>query len=605
MTRTAPEPAPIPALINYYQRLRNDPNENVPPFGFSVQKISFVVVLEKDGTVHAIEDARRESNNGSPQPISLVTPGQDAPTGDITANSAPTKVRLLRGDVRYMLGLPRPGGDDDPAKVDIAFSAFREYHLQLEDAIADDHFSAVCRFLENWNPQKAAHAPGYQLLEQCGNRSGAFQVRGQAEYVHQRESVVNYWHRQTGPNESQSTDEKLMPSLVSGKLTLPTRLHEPRIKGVQGGQGTQVIVAFDDTAYESYGQSKGENAPMAEDEVFEYCTALNHLLAGEQHRARVGDMTVVFWSDQQTELESVAAYFFGGESALSDDAEHAETTQRVRSFMDALRRGVAHGGLDHAAVPFYILGLSPNAARISVRFWLAGTVGEFADHLAEHVRDLQIVGEREDEPLTLRRLIRETAREARDIPPQLAGEVARAILSGGRYPQMLYSAILRRIRADQTINDRRAAILKACLIRNHGKEVPVALKKDHPDSAYHMGRLFAALEKTQQDALGQHLNRTIKDGYFATASATPAAVFPRLIRMHQHHIEKLDQGLKISREQLLQQICEHVQQFPTHLSLKKQGLFHIGYYHQRQDFFTKRDAEDTTEATASEETTHA
>jgi len=251
-------------------------------------------------------------------------------------------------------------------------------------------------------------------------------------------------------------------------------------------------------------------------------------------------------------------------------------------------------------VPFYVLGLSPNAARISVRFWLAGTVKEFADRLARHLREISIVGADEQRPLTIRRILFETAREAKDIPPQLSGEVARAILSGGRYPLALLSTVLRRIRADQTMNTCRAAILKACLIRNFDVEVPVSLNKDHPEAAYHMGRLFAALEKTQQDAL-PGLNKSIKDGYFATASSTPASVLPRLIRLHQHHIEKLDGGLKVNRERLIQEICGHIDRFPPHLPLDQQGLFHIGYYHQRQDFFTKRQGADET---PSEEPSH-
>jgi CRISPR-associated protein Csd1 len=249
--------------------------------------------------------------------------------------------------------------------------------------------------------------------------------------------------------------------------------------------------------------------------------------------------------------------------------------------------------------PFYVLGLSPNASRLNVRYWLVGTVRQFAERLAEHVTRLQIVGARpEDPPLVIRRLLTETAREPKDIPPQLAGEVARAVLGGFPYPRALFNAVLHRVRADAQMNHRRAAILKAYLIRNRNEEVSVALNKDHPDEAYQLGRLFAALEKTQEDSSESKLNRTVKDQFFGSAAATPSIVFPRLLQLHRHHLNKIEnQGFRISREKLVGEVVGRIGRFPSHLSLEKQGLFYIGYYHQRQDFFTKRadDAKETND----------
>ena len=601
-SQRAPTPAPIPALIDYYHRLREDPNETIAPFGFSVQQISFRVVIEPDGSLHAIQDARVQSGRRL-VPTAMIVPGQSKPAGQ------GINPRFLWDNAQYMLGVKQD--DANPDRTAKAFSAFKQRHLDLMGQIGDEQFSSVCRFLEHWNPAEAAEANGYKLLEEVAGGFGVFQLRGQTGYVHQQPAVQQYWQQQidaelTPPEHGDA--EATGQSLISGRTDTIARLHEPKIKGVAGGQSTGgVLVGFNEDAYTSYGKFQAFNAPIADHEAFRYCTALNQLLARHNHRARLADMTVVFWSERKSDFESVAAFFLGGDTPADDEAEDTQTTERVRGFIEALHRGVPHGGLADAETPFYILGLSPNAARISVRFWLADTIGAFADQLTRHVRNLQIVGDRENEPPTIRRLLLETARDARDIPPQLGGEVTRAVLTGTRYPQMLYTAVLRRVRADHTMNRRRAAILKACLIRNYEKEVSVSLNQDHPDPAYHMGRLFAALEKTQQDALGQQLNRTIKDGYFATASATPAAVFPRLIRMHQHHIEKLEGGLKVSREQKIQEICGHLDRFPTHLPLNKQGLFHIGYYHQRQHFFTKGESnQDFTEtATASEETTDA
>jgi CRISPR-associated protein Csd1 len=277
---------------------------------------------------------------------------------------------------------------------------------------------------------------------------------------------------------------------------------------------------------------------------------------------------------------------------------------RVKAFLNAARQGQLGDMLKDPEAAFYILGLSPNASRLNVRYWLVGTVRDFAKRLADHVERLEMIGARpNDPPLIVRRLLLETAREAKDVAPQLAGEVARAVLGGFRYPQALFNAVLRRIRSDSHMNHRRAAILKAHLTRNRNEEVPVALSRDHPDEAYQMGRLFAALEYAQTTALGE-LNRTVKDAYFSAAAATPASVFPRLMRLHHHHVEKLPTNPAEAKrerkrtkgffERLVQEICSHVDHFPSHLSLERQGLFYIAYYHQRQDFFTKR-ADDTQE----------
>ncbi|RMH30256.1 MAG: type I-C CRISPR-associated protein Cas8c/Csd1, partial [Planctomycetota bacterium] len=347
--------------------------------------------------------------------------------------------------------------------------------------------------------------------------------------------------------------------------------------------------------FESYGKSQSYNAPVGEEEAFRYSTALNRLLADTERRARIGDATVVYWTAAPSPAEAFMGY------ALKEErAEDPETGKRIQSFLSALRAGRSHEGLGDASVPFYVLGLSPNRSRLSVRFWCASTVGELAGRLGRHLRDLEIIGAREgDPPLVIGRIVRETGREPKDAPPLLAGELARAVLTGAPYPAALLSAILRRLRADQTINHARAAALKAYLIRNLRLEVPVSLNKDHPSPAYQLGRLFAALEKTQEDAADGKLNRTVRDSYFGTATAAPASVFPRLLRLHQHHLSKLEhEGFRINREKEIQDIVSRIDRFPAFLALEDQGLFQIGYYHQRQAFFTKKDEPTPEEVTA-------
>jgi CRISPR-associated protein Csd1 len=258
---------------------------------------------------------------------------------------------------------------------------------------------------------------------------------------------------------------------------------------------------------------------------------------------------------------------------------------------------IAHGGkpgeLGDTNARFYILGLAPNAARLAVRFWYVATLGELLDHIGDHFANLQIPhGPKDAEFPAIWQLLRETARETKDISPLLGGALARAVLTGSPYPQALPLAVINRIRADHRISATRAAILKAFLIRNHNQTIPMALDTEKPNPAYRLGRLFAALEKTQEDAL-PGINATIRERFYSSASATPGAVFPRILRTYQHHLAKLDGGRKVNRERLVQEILNPVTSFPRHLNLEGQSQFALGYYHQRQNFFTAKPKPDS------------
>ncbi|MCC7408364.1 MAG: type I-C CRISPR-associated protein Cas8c/Csd1 [Phycisphaeraceae bacterium] len=574
----------LQSLIDYYQRLESDPSQHIAPFGFSWQKTSFVVVLEKDGSLHAIQDGRTEQD-GKQRPTPVIVPGQAKPSG------SGLNPCFLWDNAAYLLGY-----SDDSAKAGRAlkaFKAFRERHLGEEEFVKDRGFSAVCRFLEKWEPKQAKQQ---EILAEVGPGFGVFRIRGESGYVHDRPAIKRYWESQLKSDDDGDEAPQVGVSLINGQKQSIARLHEPKIKGVIESQSSgALLVSFNLPAFTSYGMENSYNAPVGVQDAFRYATALNHMLADERHRTRLGDATVVFWSDRPTVFESAFSHIIN-DFADSGPAEDSATTARVQGFLAAMRQGRPHDGLDEPNAKFFVLGLSPNAARVSVRFWLVGTVEEFADHLAQHFTDLEMTGEPPNSrPWSLQLITDQTARDRKDVAPQLAGEMARAILSGGRYPAALYAAVLRRIRADQTISYHRAAILKAHLTREArlaglDKEIPVSLNRDHPEPAYHMGRLFAAIEKTQLDAL-PGLSKTVREGYLGSAATTPASVFPRLLRLHQHHLAKLDNaGQRINREKLVQEILSHIDdRFPVHFSLEQQGLFYIGYYHQRQDFFTKRE----------------
>ncbi len=574
---------PLPALIKYYERLEADPDQAVASFGFSMQKVHLQVLLEPDGCLAGFEDIRDTNERGKPIPRSMLVPDGGGRSG------TGLKPFFCWDNTGYVLGRDNKG---KPERAEQMFAAFRDLHLSLRKEVGDDAgYIALCRFLEQWDPNRAETLPNWQ---EVAGLNVVFRFRGHQGFVHQSEVVKRVWRSQANSATEQDDVDRGV-SLLTGQREDLARLH-PMISGVAGTNTTgAAIVSFNLDAFTSYGKAQSYNAPVGVHDAFRYTTALNRLLADSDRRVRIGDATVVFWTDrpEASDAEELFHAFFGEDAPKGDEsAEHGPTVDRLKAFLLAAKEARLADEVAYPDAPFYVLGLSPNASRINIRYWLAGTVQQFAERLARHADDLAMSGARPDDPpLVIRRLLWETAREPKDIHPLLAGQLARAVLAGLPYPQILFSAVIRRIRVDAAVNHRRAATLKACLVRNYGKEVPMALDKDHPDQAYHLGRLFAALEKTQEDATDGKLNSTIKDRYFGAAATTPASVFPRLLRLHQHHMGKIDnQGLCVNREKLIGEICGHIGHFPSHLPLEKQGLFYIAYYHQRSDFFTKKDA---------------
>ena len=599
------------ALVDYYDRLVDDPEQNVAPLRFSREKISYCIVLKPDGAPFAIQDIREQVEVGGKSkktrqvPRPLIVPDRGGRSGTLI------KPNFLFDNTGYVLGVD---GKGKPERSRAAFEAFRELHDTLAEHVNDAGLTAVRAFLHAWNPDEAEQRIGELggTWDEVCDANIVFRLLDKTGYVHESKALRDAWV--TFADEETEADSGF--SLVSGRAEPLARLH-PMIRGVTGAQSSgAALVSFNLDAFESYNKEQSYNAPVGVGDAFRYTTALNRLVNDRTRRVRMADTTVLFWSDKPTAVED---NFLG----FCDDsaADDQETVDRLKSFLDSARRAwLAKDRLEDADLPFYVLGLAPNASRLSVRFWLAGTVQEFAERIGRHISDLEIGGGDNAPPLTLRRLIRETAHAKNGWPdddsisPLLSGAVLRSVLSGAAYPQALLAGVINRIGAEgfankDTRNDwrdamtRRAAILKAYLIRNSNQEIPVTLNKDHPKSAYQLGRLFAALEKTQEDAHGNKLNTTIKDHFFTSASATPAVAFGRLLPLHQHHLNKLRDkpGLRINRERLVQEIFETIEAFPAHLSLDDRGLFFIGYYHQRQDFFTSKTDETGNETTTSED----
>ncbi|MBX3384949.1 MAG: type I-C CRISPR-associated protein Cas8c/Csd1 [Phycisphaeraceae bacterium] len=619
----------IPALCDLYRRLEHAGDDNadalLAPHGYGVVKVSFVVVLNTDGTLHAFEDARRteELNATSKRkprvlPRSLVVP-------EIPGRTVAIAPGFLCDKTEYLLGLappPKPGGRAvDPRRVAECFAAFKQRHLSAEADINDAGFSAVCAFLKKWDPSTAAEHP---LLSEVAGGNGVFQIRNRLEFVHESEAVRAYWADQLAvgsdaeggdPSEDRAAADRATsaPSLVTGRSERLARLHEPAIKGVVGAQSSGAkLASFNCPSFESYGKSQTYNAPVGVEDASRYCKALNYLLVSDRHRVRLGETTVVFWTESQRAL-----MLFGQVIAGHGGGQDEALLSALAMWGSGARRGLP-SDLGDPGQPFYVLGLSPNISRLSVRFWIGSTVGGVFEHLAQHAAALTLDGAPNGFQLpTLTQIARETVMAKNGWPdedriaPRLIGELGRAVLLGLPYPASLLGSVVQRVRTDgwvnadkrtegeRTIGHRRASIIAACLRRAvTPKEVPMSLNEQHPAQAYHLGRLFALLDKVAEEGSGGSVNRRGK--YFASASANPVTVFPRLLRLSNFDLNKFggeSGGLRVMRERQLQQICDHLREFPSFLPLPDQGLFCLGFYQQRQSFFTPKSGNEASAST--------
>jgi CRISPR-associated protein Csd1 len=558
----------LSALADYYDRLAMAGTEGLPAFAFSREKISFCVILERDGTLYDVEDIR-DASGRRPRPRELDVPSRGGRSSGIKPN-------FLWDNTGYVLGASSKAARDGRM-----FEAFRKLHERFASALAGDvGYLAVVKFLSTWNPTRVSEISSW---DEVRDKNVVFRLRGESEFVHKSKGVRDAWLKFTA-EESDAVDGQC---LVTGNMTPVARLHD-LISGFRNAQSSGAgIVSFNRLSFTSYGKDQSFNAPVGVETVFKYTTALTNLSRDRQRSIWLGHDTVVFWADAPHEIEE-----FFGPAMEGRKAEDDAVRDRLAAFFHRLRDGRTAMVPDNRGVRFFVAGISPNASRLSLRFWHESTVAEAYARLGEHLADLAIDGDDRTPPITVRDIVAQTSRDPKDAPPLLAGALLRAILNGTPYPEALFAAVLRRIRADAQVPRVRAAIVKACLLRKAriGRsplEVPVSLDQDHPDPAYQLGRLFAELEKIQRDALGRDVNATIKDRFFGAASATPAVVFPRLIRLSQHHLSKIENpSYRVAHEKRLGEICTHLKSFPTHLNLTEQGLFAIAYYHQNRALYS-------------------
>lgn len=569
----------LQALYDYYHRKAQDPDSALASAGFEYKEIPFILELREDGTLNQIEDTRFIENKKKRAKSERVPQGVKKTSG-VAAN-------LLWDNAEYVLGLDTKG---KPERVKEQQAAFLEKIRALNLADTDKGIAAVIHFLESLDLAIIQQNPLWEEIEKT-NPNLTFRLQGQTHLVCQSRAV------QAAIANSDSEEAAKATCLITGENAEIERLH-PAIKGVRGAQTAGAnIISFNLDAFTSYGKKQSFNAPVSKEAAFAYTTALNHLLSKDsKQRMQVGDASTVFWASKKDALEDNFAAIWGAGDAVKDDPDR--NTPAVKALFKAVDKHGRAPPLDEET-RFFILGLAPNAARISIRFWHVATVREVSERIVQHFKLLEIDrSERDPEFLPLWLLLRSIALlgKTENVPPNLAGEVMRSILDGRAYPETLLSAALRRIRAERNVNYPRAALIKAYLNRLNPREsLTVSLDLENGNQGYRLGRLFAALEKIQEEA-NPGLNATIRDRYYGAAASTPVTVFSTLMKLKNHHLSKIDNKGRVNNlERLLGEIMSGVTDFPRHLSLQDQGRFAIGYYHQRQDFFKKRENKDTSQ----------
>ncbi len=570
----------LASLVRAYERL-----PDAPTFGNSMEKIGFLVSLNADGSPAVPPIDLREGEGKRKTARTMLVPQPAKRTSGVAPN-------FLWDKSSYALGVTAGEGKRTARE----HEAFVETHRKLLADNNDQGLQALLRFLQSWSPDDFVRLGWPEGMKDQNIVFTLESERLNNICIHDRPAARALWAKLGAEG-----DKTQAACLVTGERGPIARLH-PAIKGVWGAQSSGAsIVSFNLDAFTSYGHEQGENAPVSEAAAFAYTTALNRFLEkGSGHRIQIGDASTVFWADATDAEASGEAEGFYAALLGADAVDESIQAKKVAAILHAVHEGrpIADFRPDlPQGVRFFVLGLAPNAARLSVRFYLEDDFGAIASRFLAHVARMQIEPPPRDERPSIWRLLIETAaqRNSENVPPNLAGEWLRAILTGASYPLTLLSTLLMRLRADHDVNGLRAAMLKSLLIRNFTMEVTVSLDVENRDSGYLLGRLFAAYEYAQTQALGGPVNATIRDQYYGTASATPRAVFPLLQRKATHHLSRLRKdkpGLAVNLDRRIGEIFELADPeslFVPTLSAQRQALFAIGYYHQRNEFYRRKD----------------
>lgn len=578
----------LQALVRYYQAMSE--KGIMPEYGWGPSRISYVLCLSQDGGLEQVISQKIEGSKNKMIPRMMNLPAAVKRSSGIAPN-------FLWDNASYVLGIDAEGKTDRSVR---CFEAYRELHRNLLAGKGTPETEALLKFLEKWEPDQAGNHPA--LAEEYADivDSSNLVFRFNGRYLHEYESVKEAWHQYYQETEGKATGI----CLVTGHMGPVSVLH-PSIKGIPGAQSSGAsLVSFNAKSLCSYGLEQGENASTSEYASFAYGAALNYLISEKNHAYKIGDTMVLCWAEggEKEYPGLMGACFFGEETPYSE----GEVMSIIKSLSGGKPVEVDGNRLDPDH-PFYMLGISANAARLSVRFFFQNSFGNFLRNVQEHYERLEIQRPSYDtlKDIPIGKLLWETVNKNaknKSVPAELASEVLSAILINGRYPATLLNGITLRIRSEKSVTRRRAAMIKAYYLKNTNPDVPkevltVSLNKESTNIPYQLGRLFAVLEKIQSTA-NPELNSTIRDKYFNTASSTPATVFPVLVNLAQKHLKKIKgdpktHKLVIAYEKKMEEILGRLgEEFPVRLNFPQQGSFQLGYYHQKTAHFAGEQKED-------------
>ncbi len=566
----------LQALTAYYEDLERAGKVSAP--GWGPAKISYVLYLEPNGQLEQVTCIKTAPESGKktlvPQVLSL--PAAVKRSVGIAPN-------FLWDNAAYILGIAAEADKSERALR--CREACAKLHLQVLGNVDSPAACALKGFFTNWNPSGAMEHPllADSLEDILAGANLTFRFQGQ--YVSEDPMIRAAWQKHYGGAE----DGTVMVCLDTGKKNTVARLH-PAIKGVQGAKSSGAsLVSFNAASFCSYGKEQGFNAPTSEYAAFAYGAALNYLLADWKHVSKIGDTTVVCWAEggEPAYQGFLGCCLFGQETGYGQ----AEIQDMLKKLAEGQIVEFDEARLDPQKA-FYILGLAPNAARLSVRFFQRNSFGTILKNVRKHYQQTEVIRPSYDPfpTVPMWKLLAATVNQnSKDKKPSnvMSGEVLRAVLSGTRYPATLRNGVNLRIRAEHTVTRERAAILKAYYLRNaciefeHPEEVfTVALNRESTNLPYNLGRLFSVLEDIQA-AANPGINSTIRDKYFNSACATPSVVFPTLLKLAQKHLRKIKGGRAVAYSKQLQDIMNKLEEtFPARLTLPEQGAFQLGYYHQ-------------------------
>ena len=552
------------ALYDYYNRC-----DNLPAKGMEEKEIGFLLVLSPEGRFLRFEDCRLEKDRAR---IYLVKKH--------VGRSSAAVANYLYDNSAYVLGY----SDKTNGKEQLYFDTFKEKVETIAKVFPDNKdIYAIQAFYKNSRDSIIQTVSQDVLWEDIRKNLSkkystfSFRIEGDLKIVAEKKEILQL-------EECDSSDAKFC--LVSGKYGVPVDTTTATM--IPGSQAIAKLVAFQvNSGYDSYGKTKCGNAPISEEAEFAYTTALNSMLQkGSRNKFMLGNRTFVFWASSKNEaaVEAENSLFelLGYSEDVKDDPN--ANIMKARKVFESIYSGLLKTELDDR---FYILGLAPNSARIAVVYWSETTLKDFAGKILNHFNDMEIHDTRKDKKpyMGIREIISSVTLGGKmsDATPNLPEAVVKSIFQGLPYPQTLYSACVRRIRAEQKLTITRAAIIKAYLNRqsNNNNKIDIMLDKDNNNQGYLCGRLFAVLENLQFAANGQD---SIRSSYMNAASTTPSTVFSTILKLSNNHYGKLakdKKGLANFFDNQKKEIMAMLQEFPDTLELKDQGRFFLGYYHQK------------------------